>query len=238
MSSLSFKRPVTVGCAGIIALLAGAMLAPVRARACTKVPPPDMTFKVDPALQASDREAPAPPTEVSASVYRTTDTVCTRDGVCTSNHCGSGGFVVLHYAEPQPSEELGVRVVVLEGTLPDAMAQRIGTLQRLTASMAFDVGFDGASRIDAVVALTLVDRAGNESQQSAPIRLAWSGCTASAVGHGCLDEERYRCSEDGCSEVSGCSVAPGYGLRDPSLGAWPLALACAVWLAARRRRCR
>jgi len=223
----------------------GAAMWPDRADACVAIEKPREVFEIDPGLQAVDSESPAPLSEVSAIVYRIANSVCYTHGTCSTMDCGPSGSVILDYNhDPKVSadEELGVRIRVIEGNVPEAMGEMLGSILPLHERIVFTVQFDDVVNIDATVTLTVVDRAGNESPESEPVALTWSGCTASPPGvdqGGCLDEGRFDCSADGsCVELLACNVSsPGRSAGQGTIGVtvWML-FAFFLWFAGRRRR--
>lgn len=170
-------------------------LAPSAAHACKFAGPPP-SYEVSPAAQAEDDVAPTPFTNVDAMVWRREGRTCEL-GQCTSNSCGDMGHVELFFDPPQddrtPVEELGFRIEVLEGTLPSSLQASMTRAQALEDAVRFHLGFDEATRMDATIALVAIDRAGNESPASNPVRLKFSGCTKPAAGRLCKEGGPLAC---------------------------------------------
>jgi hypothetical protein len=189
-------------------------------------------YVVDSALQANDRVAPSPFTEASAFAFRTIGTVCKGD-TCTASTCGNSASIQLSFVAPSddqtPSAELGYRIEVLAGEIPQSMLDDVGQPRPLPPSLSFDIGFDEVTRIDAVIALVAIDRAGNESAPSAPIAIRYSGCVKPFFEDRCLDPS------DLGAETAGCSTSGQLTGRDASLPIAALALALAA-LALRNRK--
>ena len=178
---------------------------------------------MDPALQATDSVAPSPFTEATAFAYRGLGTVC-KGNICTSFTCGDSGAIELTFVPPTddqtPEAELGYRIELIEGVLPQPMLDDISQARPLTPTLVFNVGFDDVTRLDAVIALVAVDRAGNESAPSAPIELRDSGCVKAGEDE-CLSDA------DAASNGAGCSVA---GSAPGQAASWPgVALAIAAY---------
>ena len=173
------------------------------AHACVRVAPaPREQFEVDTSKSALDTMPPEGVREVAASVSRSASTLCS-GGTCTSVDCAIPGSVTLHYAvdtEDEP-DGVGIRVSLVEGQLPESMSPMLDIVHPASSALTFHAGFDEITHLDAVVTLTVVDRAGNESAPSDPLSLRWSGCTTTFFTDGCLDEDRFECSDNGCTEV-------------------------------------
>jgi hypothetical protein len=185
---------------------------PGNARACSLAAAEWVEYAVD--ASDSDQTAPTGFTDVSASVSRRQETVCAGE-TCTTTSCGNAGFVAFAYTPPlddqTPEDQLGYRIVWLEGPVPESMRARVGPIWPLPGQLSFSLDFDEAAAIDATVALVGVDRAGNESAHSAPVHLVYSGCTKTWTSDDCLAPELV---EDGPFQprqralTSGCSAAP------------------------------
>lgn len=247
MSIFSWNCSKIPGCWTRVAwfVAIGIAMMPDRANACTTIERELEFFEIDPALRAVDSTPPAPLMKLSAFVYRTTDSVCYTDGTCTITDCGPSGSVILDYDREAVTEgeELGVRLRVIEGSVPEAMGKLIGAILPLHKRVVFDMEYSDVVSVNAVVTLTVVDRAGNESSESEPIMLTWTGCTMTLWGltfdEACLDEERFDCSDDGsCVEVVACGVrAPGRAVDKGNIMASAgLFFAFLAWFARRRRR--
>lgn len=171
--------------------MCGLTLLPSPAHACVRGAVSSPTYAIDPALQASDRQAPSPFTEVAAFAFKVEDTVC-RGNRCTTTSCGDSGGIEITFADPADDQtlrdQLGYRIVVIGGVLPRSMVAGVDTVRPLPSALFFEVGFDEVARLDAVIALIAVDHAGNESAPSAPIELRDSGCTRTFLSAMCIEE--------------------------------------------------
>ena len=207
-------------------LLAGVGFCPQLAAACSRVAPE--TFEVDRSLP--DQSAPTPFRGLTASTHRIAGQHC-KNGTCTSSSCGDTGYLELRFEPPRDgnedaeSSDLGYRVVWLNGKMPEAMRNEIGVLRPLNVgpSLTLDVGFAGITELDGELALVAVDRAGNESAPSEPVRVQWSGCTSY------FDEPVCAASSSSCA-VAGVRAGTGLG------GSWWWAGALALGAALRWRR--
>jgi hypothetical protein len=155
---------------------AGWLLVPAAAYACTRgIAEP---FQ----LQASgDSEGPAPFRDVTALTHRVAATRCS-DGVCTSNSCGDSGILELSFQAPSEAlaGELGYRMMWLSGDWPKGLRAQLDQTLPLDAAadrVSVELGWRGVTELDGELVLVAVDRAGNESEPSAPVRVSWSGCT-------------------------------------------------------------
>ena len=220
-------------CVGCVLALAWALATPRAAHACTRTAVSDPIYEVDPTLQASDRESPSTFMEVSAFAYRVSATDCNSRGVCTFTTCGDAGAVEVTFIDPAddqtPRDQLGYRVALLAGTLPPSMLKLVDKARPLTPALTFEVGFDDVSRLDAVIALIAIDRAGNESAASAPIRLRDSGCTRTWLNPMCMGEV------DRGNDPVDCSARSPGAARGPA-ALWLVTLPWAVALARWRRK--
>jgi hypothetical protein len=177
----TFRLPV-LSCA---LLLAGAVLCPQLAAACSQVAPE--AFEIDRSLAGTDQTAPTPFRGLTASTRRIAGEHC-KNGICINSSCGDTGYIELRFEPPRDhadgaqdteSSDLGYRVVWLGGKMPEAMRDEIGVLRPLNAgpSLTVEAGFAGITELDVELALVAVDRAGNESAPSEPVHVQWSGCT-------------------------------------------------------------
>jgi hypothetical protein len=210
-----------------VAALAAALACSARpAAACVWAAPgftPDV-YEVDPALRATDSVPPSAFTEVSAFAYRSPGVVC-KGNTCTSHSCGDSAAVELSFAMPSDDQtsnaDLGYRIDLLEGEIPQSMLDHVGQVRPLTSILVFAVSFQEVTTLDAVISLVAVDRAGNESPASAPVHIVFSGCSKDWATGECLEDE----DEDDPGSCSIASSAPGRGA--PLAGAWLLAVALA-----------
>jgi hypothetical protein len=217
------------------ALACALTLAPLPASACVKGASvfPNV-YEVDPALRATDSVPPSAFTAVTAFAYQSPGTVC-KGNTCTSQSCGDSAAVELSFAPPTddqtPSADLGYRIDLLEGEIPQSMLGQVGRLRPLTSTtLVFDVSFQEVATLDAMIALVAVDRAGNESPASAPIHVMYSGCVKDPASGQCFEYE---------DDPVTCSVAhstPGGGA--PLASAWWLLAALGLLLARTRSSAR
>ena len=213
-------------------LLAGAAgLATQPAAACSRVAPE--AYEIDPDRVHQDSSAPTPFRAVTASTRRITGLHC-KNGACISSSCGDTGYVELRFEpprdgadDPYETTDLGYRVVWLNGKMPEAMRGEIGVVRPLNAggSLQLEVGYAGITELDGELALVAVDRAGNESAPSEPVRVVWSGCT-----------EYFDDPVCAATSSSHCSVAsPSASSSRAGLWLWVSGLALGLISAARRR---
>jgi hypothetical protein len=189
------------------------LCSPVRpAQACTKVAWTPEPYAVDPSLRALDSTPPSAFSEVTVLAYRSPATIC-RGQTCTYDTCGDAAAVELSFVPPSddqtPSSELGFRIELISGEIPQSMLD-VMQARPLTPALAFEVGFHEIAALDAVIALVAVDRAGNESAPSAPIHLGYSGCVKPAFEDECIEVVQ--------DDLPACSVsgsAPGHGAALP-----------------------
>jgi MYXO-CTERM domain-containing protein len=201
---------------------------PQPAAACSMAPPPQ--FEIDPGLQGVDTTPPTAFGALQASTRQISATHC-EGSSCTSNSCGDSGRIELTFDAPVDDHtntaELGYRVVWLRGRMPNAMRNFIDRVQVLRADsqLNLELGFSGVTELDGEFALVAVDRAGNESAPSEPIRVQWNGCTS------------FWDSPNTCeSDFLDCSVGAGPGQRHARSVALPLAAAGLALLLRRRKR--
>lgn len=135
-------------------------------------------FAIDPALRASDMEAPAAFRDVQSSTRQISGTRC-NGKTCTSSSCGDSGLVTLTFAAPEEDAgQLGYRVLWLRGNMPDELRATLAQTWPLRDTRTIQIGlsFQGVTQLDGELALVAVDRAGNESAQSAPVPVRFGGC--------------------------------------------------------------
>ena len=139
-----------------------------------------------------------------------------QNGTCSSSSCGDLGYVELRFEpprdgleDPYESTDLGYRLVWLSGKMPEAMRGEVGVLRPLNAggSLTLDIGYAAITELDGELALVAVDRAGNESARSEPVRVQWSGCT-----------EYF--DDPICASTSGHCSAAGRPGRASHVGLW------------------
>ena len=198
-----------------------------RASACFEVALPP--YEIDETLRAVDSTPPTPFSDVSALGVRIAATHCV-DDLCTDTSCGDWGGLRITFTPPRddrtPDAELGYRVIWTGSTPPEAMREAMDHVWPLgdTSQVSIEVGFDQVSTLDGAISLVAVDRAGNESAPSSPVRVAVHPCTSY------FDEPL--CEESGCSvlELAG-------GARPVGTGPWiaPL-MAAGAWFGIRRMR--
>jgi MYXO-CTERM domain-containing protein len=198
------------------------------AAACSFAPPPQ--FEIDPSLSGVDTTPPTGFGGLQASTRQISGTHC-EGSSCTSNSCGDFGRIELTFNAPVDdhtnTSELGYRVVWLRGRMPSTMRNFIDRVQVLRGDSRLDLelGFSGVTELDGEFALVAVDRAGNQSEPSEPIRVQWNGCTS------------FWDSPNTCeSDFLDCSVGTGPGRRQTTTGALPLTAAGLVLLLRRRKR--
>jgi MYXO-CTERM domain-containing protein len=188
-------------------------------------------FEIDPSLREVDTTPPSGFGALQASTRQISGTHC-EGSSCTSNSCGDFGRVELTFNAPPVDDhtntaELGYRVVWLRGRMPSSMRNFIDRVQVLRGDsrLNLELGFSGVTELDGEFALVAVDRAGNESAPSEPIKVQWSGCTS------------FWDSPNTCeSDFLDCSVGAGPGRRHTSTAALPLAAAGFALLLRWRKR--
>jgi hypothetical protein len=116
-----------------------------------------------------------------------------------------------------------------------AHLDRVLPLSAAAHELSVELGWSGVTQLDGELALVAVDRAGNESEPSAPVRVSWSGCTDFYDEPFCLDggampQAAPAQASKGCGVVTGPRAA-----RSAPLGA---ALAMGLIAALRSRRSR
>lgn len=220
-------------------LLAGLhALCPVgRVAACSLA---DVTFAIDSSLRDEDGEAPKAFGNVTAFTRRITATRCTGNR-CTQSSCGDRGQLELQFDAREAdtgTDGIGYRIVWLSGELPDTTRRALDGVKPLLepGRLTLDVGWSEVTSLSGELALIAVDHAGNESAQSDPVHLEWSGCTSYW--------DDLSCHTPGASQVAGgaahgCTI----GALDPARGdgagaAWvsfAIAAAACAWRVRTRR---
>jgi len=167
-------------------LVASALTFPRIASACD-YPAPE-THEVDPEEAAVDDEPPAKVDAVGVEIRRGKGP----QGGCsqTSTSCDDIGSITIVPTPPSdnrtPSDELGYRVRLVGGVAPSGLTipTEAVRLQSGDPPALYLHWIDGATddqeAIDFSIALTAIDRAGNEGPESAPIRIHHTGS-----GSGC-----------------------------------------------------
>jgi MYXO-CTERM domain-containing protein len=171
--------------------LLGAALSGAAAPASGCIYAPLVPHRVDPALRQSDSSAPATPVVVSVEAFRRNGMTCTRAS-CVANSCGSTGTVRIHLApsadDATPPEELGFRLVLVQGELPDSLRESVDVPLAAGQTLYLHPGFDELPLLRVALAAVAVDAAGNESPPTEPFEIHFDGCTLAAVGDRCEDE--------------------------------------------------
>lgn len=178
-------------------------------------------FAIDPALRQSDTQPPAAFRDVHSSTRQISGTRC-NGKTCTSSSCGDSGSLKLTFAEPEEeSGQLGYRLVWLSGNMPDELRASLAQTWPLTDPRAIEIPltFQGVTQLDGELALVAVDRAGNESPQSAPVSVRFGGCMSYF-------------DDPSCEHPATCSALHAAG-RGGAI--WlPLVAAAAFWFMLRR----
>jgi hypothetical protein len=173
------------------AALSHAALAGAAEPAGTCIFAPLHLHRVDAALQGNDVSAPATPVVVSVDAFRRHGMTCTRAS-CVANSCGSTGTVRIDLApsadDVTPPEELGYRLVLVRGELPESVQRSIDVPLAAGQTFYLRPGFDELPLLDVQLAAVAIDAAGNESAPTQPFEVHFDGCTLAAVGDRCEDE--------------------------------------------------
>lgn len=235
--------------------LLGAALSGASSPASSCIFAPPLLHRVDATLRRDDASAPATPVVVSVDTFRRNGMTCTRAS-CVANSCGNTGTVRIDL-EPSaddvtPPEELGFRLVLVRGELPDSMRAAIDVPVAAGHTLYLRPGFDELPSLDVALAAVAVDAAGNESTPTEPFEVHFDGCTLAAVGDRCeseldpdtdlsnvLDGEDELAAVGGEPEVANgvsCSLRPRPG--PASLAGAGAALGLLAGLFARRRAVR
>jgi hypothetical protein len=152
---------------------------------------PLLPHHVNATLQGDDASAPGTPVVVSVDTFRRNGMTCTRAS-CVANSCGDTGTVRIDLApsaeDATPPGELGYRLLLVRGELPDSMLGSIGVMLAAGQPLFLRPRFDELPELDVELAAVAVDAAGNESAPTAPFSIGFDGCTLAAVGDRCEDE--------------------------------------------------
>jgi hypothetical protein len=171
--------------------LLGAALSGVSAPASSCIFAPPLVHRDDAALRRDDVSAPETPVVVSVDTFRRNGMTCTRAS-CVANSCGSTGTVRIHLApsadDATPPEELGFRLVLVRGELPESMRAALDLSLAAGQTLYLRPGFDELPSLDVSLAAVAVDAAGNESTPTEPFEVHFDGCTLAAVGDRCESE--------------------------------------------------
>jgi hypothetical protein len=171
--------------------LLGAALSGASAPASGCIFAPPLLHRVDDALRGGDVSAPDTPVVVSVDAFRRQGMTCTRAS-CVANSCGSTGTVRIDLApsadDVTPPDELGFRLVVVRGELPESLRAAIDVPLAAGQTMYLRPGFDELPLIHVALAAVAVDAAGNESAPTEPFEIDFDGCTLAAVGDRCENE--------------------------------------------------
>jgi hypothetical protein len=172
-------------------LLLSTALASAAEPASTCIFVPLLRHHVNVALQGDDASAPDTPVVVAVDTFRRNGMTCTRAS-CVANSCGNTGTVRIDLApsadDATPPEELGFRLQLVRGELPDSMRGSIGVVLAAGQPLFLRPSFDELPEIDVELAAVAVDAAGNESAPTAPFAIGFDGCTLASVGDRCEDE--------------------------------------------------
>jgi hypothetical protein len=172
-------------------VLLGAALSGAGAPASSCIFTPPLLHRVDAMLRQDDVSAPATPVVVSVDAFRRNGMTCTRAS-CVANSCGSTGTVRIDLApsadEVTPPEELGFRLVLVRGELPESLRASLDVPLAAGQTLYLRPGFDELPLLHVALAAVAVDAAGNESLPTAPFEIHFDGCTLAAVGDRCEDE--------------------------------------------------
>lgn len=173
------------------ALLLGTALSGAVQPASTCLFIPLLPHRVDAALQGTDASAPDTPVVVAVDAFRRNGMTCTRAS-CVANSCGNTGTVRIDLApsadDATPPEQLGYRLLVVRGEVPESMRRSIGVTLAAGQRLFLRPSFDELPALDVELAAVAVDAAGNESAPTAPFPVRFDGCTLAAVGDRCEDE--------------------------------------------------
>jgi hypothetical protein len=198
-----------------------------------------LSFAIDPKLREGDSESPAPFSGVTAFTRRISATRC-EGNTCTQSTCGDHGQLELQFDAREDvtgPDAVGYRVVWLSGELPAAAHAALDGVKPLVQAghVTLDVGWNEVTQLSGEVALVAVDHAGNESTQSEPVRVEWSGCTSYWDDPTCRSSHE---SPAAGAAAHGCTLASAMHTPPrPRLELW-LWAGCLTSLAARRKRAR
>lgn len=152
---------------------------------------PTEYHRVDVELGSTDTSAPEAPVLVEVQTFRRNGMTCTLAS-CVANSCGNTGTVRIALApaadDGTPADELGYRLVLVSGLLPESMQELIGVDLAGDRPVFLRPTFEEVPSLDAMLAAVAIDAAGNESAPSEPFAVRFGGCTLAAVGDQCEDE--------------------------------------------------
>jgi hypothetical protein len=172
-------------------LLLGTALSGAAQPASTCLFVPLLPHQLDTALHGGDASAPNTPVVVAVDTFRRNGMTCTRAS-CVANSCGDTGTVRIDLApsadDATPPEELGYRLLVVRGEVPESMRSSIGVTLAASQRLFLRPSFEELPALDLELAAVAVDAAGNESAPTAPFAVRFDGCTLAAVGDRCEDE--------------------------------------------------
>ncbi len=232
-------------------LLVGSLLMGAAEPASTCLFAPTELHRIDADLRGSDTAAPGTPVIVEVEAFRRNGTTCTHAN-CVTNSCGDTGTVRIDLApaadDGTPPDQLGYRLTLLRGELPDSMRSLVGV--NLAGGRPFYLrpSFDELPLLNLTFTAVAVDAAGNESAPTVPFEVDFEGCTLAAVGDRCEDEldpetdlsEEFNgglAAMDAASSVRS-GVSCSFGATGSAGPALPTALALALLLLGRMRRSR
>jgi hypothetical protein len=172
-------------------LLSSLAFAGTAEAASTCIFAPLLPHRVDAALHGDDASAPGTPVVVAVDTFRRNGMTCTRAS-CVANSCGDTGTVRIDLApsadDATPPDELGYRLLLVRGELPDSMLSSVGVMLAAGQPLFLRPGFDELPALDVELAAVAVDAAGNESEPTPPFAVSFDGCTLASVGDRCEDE--------------------------------------------------
>lgn len=152
---------------------------------------PTAYHRVDAELGSMDTAAPESPVLVEVEAFRRHGMTCTLAS-CVANSCGNTGTVRIALApaadDRTPEEELGYRLILVSGVLPESMQELIGVDLAGGRPVFLRPTFEEVPSLDVVLAAVAIDAAGNESAPGEPFAVRFDGCTLAAVGDQCEDE--------------------------------------------------
>lgn len=216
MCNTCYAALMLAGSLGMVLL--GTALAGASRPATTCLYVPLLPHRVDAALQGDDASAPNTPVVVAVDAFRRNGMTCTRAS-CVANSCGSTGTVRIELApsadDATPPEELGYRLMVVRGEVPESMRSSIGVTLAAGQRLFLRPSFEELPALDVELAAVAVDGAGNESAPTPPFPVRFDGCTLAAVGDRCEDE--LDPDTDLSSTWAGGDAEPDPSVADPSI---------------------
>ncbi|HKO90689.1 MAG TPA: hypothetical protein VJU61_06035 [Polyangiaceae bacterium] len=204
-------------------LLASALfLAAYPALPCQLIP--TEFHQINPELRGVDVTPPPPPQVSAAALERRRGESC-QGGVCISNSCGNLATLSIDLVAGEddrtPASELGYRLEVLDGEIPESLRDQLGMARRASGGqLLYRPAFEDAALLDAALYVVAIDAAGNESAPSPAFRVQFDGCTLSALNDEC-DEAPGEGSVASCTVSNPRSTRAGAGLAG-ALGALAL----------------